>query len=429
MRRYVITCGLIFLLLAIFVLKVSSLEVNQSLKSADELFKKGKFEEAEKLYRAEVDQNPKNFKAFLQLGYIALLSNRLREAQDWLMKAIELQPEEKVPKLFMAEAFYRQDKFQEAAQYFRAVGREAIARKLESFKDLKPYQIQGDYKATSLNFLMTDPLPVIKVRANDSEEVNFLIDTGASEAVIDSEFAQEIGLHSLSSQTGTYAGGKKATFFHGHLKSLVLGDFEVKNVPVHIQSVRKFSALIFSGKRIDGIIGTVLFYHFLVTLDYPEGKLILRRKTKDNLEQLEKEAQTKQYIIVPFWMAGDHFLVAWGTVNKTQPLLFMVDTGLAGGGFTCPQSTVKKARIKLMENMAREGIGGGGKVKVVPFVLDELTLGDAKEEGIRGLFAGVFPLENVLGFSIGGIISHGFFRYYALTFDFEGMRLFLKKKS
>lgn len=63
----------------------------------------------------------------------------------------------------------------------------------------------------------------------------------------------------------------------------------------------------------------------------------------------------------------------------------------------------------------------------------------AREKGVHplssqtgtydGLFAGAFPLENVLGFSIGGIISHGFFRHYALTFDFVGMRLFLKRKK
>ena len=33
------------------------------------------------------------------------------------------------------------------------------------------------------------------------------------------------------------------------------------------------------------------------------------------------------------------------------------------------------------------------------------------------------------GFRIGGIISHGFFRTYALTFDFEKMRFLLHPGS
>ena len=44
---------------------------------------------------------------------------------------------------------------------------------------------------------------------------------------------------------------------------------------------------------------------------------------------------------------------------------------------------------------------------------------------IQGLFLGNFPLENALGFRIGGIISHGFLRPYAVTFDFENMLCYL----
>jgi hypothetical protein len=172
-----------------------------------------------------------------------------------------------------------------------------------------------------------------------------------------------------------------------------------------------------------------LLYHFIPTLDYPQGELVLRRKTKENLKRVEREARAKKSMAIPFWMAGDHYMVAWGTVNKSQPLLFFVDTGLAGGGFTCPESTLKEATISLQESLAAEGVGGGGKVKVIPFVVEELTLGDAKEHNVRGLYTGAFPLENAFRFRIGGLISHGFFRPYALTFDFVGMRYFLERKE
>lgn len=198
---------------------------------------------------------------------------------------------------------------------------------------------------------------------------------------------------------------------------------------MNIQKVRQFSGPIFGGRGVDGIIGTILLYHFLSTLDYPQGELILRRKTKKNLKQFEKNGQAIGYIVIPFWMAGDHYMVAWGTANKSEPMLFFVDTGLAGGGFSCPESTLKKASIKLNESKAGEGMGGGGKVKVVPFVVDELTLGEAKEQGIRGFFSGLSPIENAFGFHIGGLISHGFFRHYSLTFDFSGMRFFLKREK
>jgi hypothetical protein len=43
------------------------------------------------------------------------------------------------------------------------------------------------------------------------------------------------------------------------------------------------------------------------------------------------------------------------------------------------------------------------------------------------MYSGSFPLEDALGFHIGGLISHGFFRRYSLTIDFTGMRYFLQK--
>jgi predicted Zn-dependent protease len=85
------------------------------IDSANRLFQAGKFAEAGKLYSQSVAQNPNDYSATLQLGRIALLSNRLDDAQKWLEKAITLQPGNADPKVMLAEAFYRRDDFQKAA--------------------------------------------------------------------------------------------------------------------------------------------------------------------------------------------------------------------------------------------------------------------------------------------------------------------------
>src|SRR5215471_6833238 len=67
----------------------SAAQARQSdVDSANRLFEAGKFGEAGKLYSQIVAQNPKDDSGILQLGRIALLSNRLDEAQKWLEKAI-----------------------------------------------------------------------------------------------------------------------------------------------------------------------------------------------------------------------------------------------------------------------------------------------------------------------------------------------------
>jgi hypothetical protein len=211
--------------------------------------------------------------------------------------------------------------------------------------------------------------------------------------------------------------------------SVTLGQLTVRNVPVNVLPTRQLSKPVFSGKRVDGIIGTVLLSRFLATLDYPGGRLIVRPNDPKIEARLVKGPNAADSIAVPFWMAGDHYMVAWGTIGKSRPHLLFVDTGLAGGGVTCSKAMLEEAGISLDEKNASEGIGGGGKVRVVPFMAPEMTLGAVREQNVRGLFTEAFPLEDRLGFRIGGLVSHGFFRSYALTFDFVAMRLFLKKGS
>jgi hypothetical protein len=53
--------------------------------------------------------------------------------------------------------------------------------------------------------------------------------------------------------------------------------------------------------RIDGCIGTTLLYHFLATIDYAHGELVLRRKTAKNLMQFVAASSGKS-VAVPFWI-------------------------------------------------------------------------------------------------------------------------------
>jgi hypothetical protein len=401
----------------------------QDLPSADALFKAGRFAEAEKAYLQVPKNDPGYFRAVFRSGYIALLSNRLDEARLKLAEALEMKPDDRAALSLMAEAWYRTDDFEKAAPLFKAIGQDAKAAQLESFRGVTPYRIEGPPAISSLKFVVTDPLPVVEVRLNGGTKMNFFIDTGGGELIVDSETAKNARLPVFGSETGTFAGGKQSGFEFGRAESLALGDFTVRDLPVQIMPVRRFSGPVFGGRQVEGIIGTVLLYHFLPTLDYPEGRLILRRRNPEGQAAFEKEIQGEKCITVPFWMAGDHYMVGWGTVNNRRPFLFFVDTGLAGGGFTCPESTIREAGIKLPEKPAGEGIGGGGKVQVFPFVVEELSFGEAKAKNVRGLFSGPFTLEDAFGFHIGGLISHGFFRPYAVTFDFETMRIILAGKA
>jgi predicted aspartyl protease len=403
---------------------IDARETKGHIREAGALFREGKFAEAETLYAKGQAGDPKNYDALLGLGTIALFKNDLAAAEKWLKQAVALKPDDAAAKGQLVLVYYRRDDFARAAPLYRSLGAEAITKKLESFANDPPYKIEGKADVCRIPFVHTDPLPLIQVKVK-GETVYFLIDTGGSEIYLDPELAKKVGATEFGSTTGLYGGGLKASMAQGRVEEVTLGEFVVRNVPVHILSTRPFSAAA-RGKKVDGILGTVMLSHFLATLDYPGGQLVLRRKTAEQLKQVEEQVRSAKGAAVPFWMAGDHFMVARGQVNKSKPMLFFADTGLAGGGFVCPKSTLTEAGIKLPEGPGLEGVGGGGKVRAVPFKVDELSLGPVRGRDIQA-FAGVFPepMEYGEGFRIGGFISHQFFRPYALTLDFTGMRFFL----
>jgi predicted aspartyl protease len=400
-----------------------------SFQEAEQLFRQGKFEEAE--YRFSQLQKDVSFRynASLYLGAIALYRNDLETAEKRLEGALKVVPDSKQVKRVLINVYYREDNFAKAAPLYHDLGDETAAKKFASFQERKPYEISGNTDGTRVRFVVSDPLPLIEAKLN-GKTVNFLIDTGAAELYIDPDVAKKAKVPLFGSTTRKgYAGGKKATTGAGRVDSVTLGKITIRNVPVQILPTRRFSAAA-QGKRVDGVLGISLLSHFLSTFDYPKGELVLRPKTPDNARQFEELAKNGQGTAMPFWMAGDHFIVTWGKVAQSPPLLFFVDTGLAGGGFVCPSSTLKDAGINVQQGSEIEGIGGGGTLKAVEFKVPYLSLGGVEARDIQS-YLGVFPptLEYGEGFRIAGIVSHEFFRPYSLTFDFQGMRLFVTKSS
>jgi hypothetical protein len=406
-----------------------------AIDSADRLFQSGEFAQAGEQYARIAAAAPDDYPAILQLGRIALLSNHLDEAKSWLERAIALRPGDTDPKVMLAEVYYRRDDFEKAAASLNGVdvgaNRLIVSQyptlnvaKLRSFQGQTPYAMHGDGQSTRLKLLRTDPLPLVSVRVNGSDEVTFFIDTGGSEVALDTEFARELGVPQFGAVQGTFSGGQHAEVQQGRIESLTLGGWTVRNLPAVMLPLRQLSAGL-GAKRIDGVIGTALFYHFLATLDIPHGELVLRRKNAASLQQLT--ASLGQSVAVPFWMASDHFMVAWGRVEALPPALLFVDTGLAGAGVKLAESVIKQAGIKLEQDKAYAGAGGGGTLKIVPYVVRHLSFGQLDEENVPGLYDGPFPWENLFGFHLAGMVGHDFFKPYAVTFDFENMKIILSR--
>jgi len=403
--------------------------------AAKKLFQAGKFPEAAEIYSRIVAHNPQDHSALVQLGRIALLSNRLPDAEKLFERALVSVPEDSDAKVMLAEAFYREDNFDIAMDALDGIDVDTNqliisqyptlnTAKLASFKGQTPYEVQGKGEITHLKFVKSNVLPVVTVRVNDGEEVTFFIDTGNSEVALDTDFAREIGAQLFGAVQGTFSGGEHAEVQNGRTDSITVGDWTVKNLPIIVLPLRQLSEGL-GVKRIDGCIGTTLLYHFLATLDYPHGELVLRRKTaaSHGLASEARSAGRGERNAIPIWIAGDHFMVGWGRVETNPPALLFVDTGLAGAGVKLAESVIKQAKIKLEKDEASQGAGAGGQLTTIPYVVRRLSFGSVQENNVPGLYDGPSPWEERFGFHLAGMVGHDFFKRYSVTFDFVNMRI------
>jgi predicted aspartyl protease len=379
----------------------------------EDLLRANRLTEAEGAFGEEATVRPHDPRPLVASGHLALMRNDLALADERLSAAVARDRKCREANELLAEVSYRRDDFAVAATLYAAAGNRPVAAKLRSFAGRLPYDIEGP-DTVRLPFARLDPLPILRARVNSGPEVDLLLDTGGAELILDESFARSGGIPVFGGERSVFGGGKTATLTHAAVGSLALGDLTIRNLPAHVIDLEQIGSML-GVATLSGIVGTSLLYRFLATIDYPAEALVLRPRGASS-------PASAAIIDVPMLMADDHFLLAEGRLNDGPPTMLFVDSGLAGGAFACPASTLKEAGIERGSTQIVKGRGGGGEMTAWPFDVSALSLGQARREGLQGI-AGAFPpqLEWAYGFRIGGLVSHGFLRAYAVTFDFDRM--------
>jgi hypothetical protein len=417
-------------------------------KTAARLYRQGRFEEAEAEYGLTVAEDRSNAAAVAALAELALLRNRPDESLRLFGEAARLTSAFKrmwplSSQLATSEAWahYRADRFPDAAACFRKAAGPfprgpfadlaALGAHLASFAGSRPYEIDGPHESRA-PFVITDPLPVIDVLLCGRERVRAFIDTGGSEFILDRALAKRVDADIVAEMRAEGA-GPKGRIGLGRIDSLAVGEVLVRNVPIHTLDMAAF-ADVFHGLEVHGIVGTRLLMHFLATIDYVQGALVLRRRTRSSGGSPAR-ILGPHATVIPLWVGQSHYMLAPGTVNDAGPMLFFVDTGLTGVGFSAPPGTLQQAGMVVDWSAARDGVGGFGKVKTVDFTVDQLALGTGSARVVQRNVPAVASdppvpiLGEQLGFRVDGMVSHQFFRTSAITLDFEDMCLVVEPEA
>ena len=137
------------------------------------------------------------------------------------------------------------------------------------------YSIEKKHFITTFPFQVYGEFIYMKVKVNGSRDLDFILDTGASGTVINEAIADQLGLkssHQISVQ------GVSGFIDGTNLKNsnFKIGNLELKGVTLHKIPLQQLEGHI--GRNIDGILGSIIFKNYIVSINYDVGSIKLYDK-------------------------------------------------------------------------------------------------------------------------------------------------------
>lgn len=258
---------------------------------------------------------------------------------------------------------------------------------------------------------------IINATVNNSVSLRFLVDTGATQSILDQSAASGIG-EAKASNFAITTGAGHMQMGYMNLECLQLGDITLANIPVAVTNLTSFSHLI--GNRPHGLLGANVLKRFAVTIDYDKRQLILHDPTAVTVPEGAQVVKTKPAL-------GVSGLAVDGLIDGKVKATCLVDTGAA---FNNISEGVVKSILPTTLLPVGEVLGLDGRkiktssVRFKTLELDNLTIDNpifsvapSSTKVPAGLFSGGTQLA---------VLGNPIWSKFRTTIDYRGQRLILE---
>ncbi|KXX68343.1 aspartyl protease family protein [Flammeovirga sp. SJP92] len=295
--------------------------------------------------------------------------------------------------------------------------------------------IQEKHNFTQIKFKLVNNLVVIPVSINGSDTLNFILDSGASYIILcDPAFAEQLNLDPRRTREVDINGmGTEGPLqaFHSWGNKVNIKGVEGFNQDIIYPNQDIFKLTDNMGMLIHGLIGSTVFQHFVVSIDYKRKVLTLYQK--DFYYAKRREKLKKRYECIPLTVRKNRAYIETALLtsemNKTHKVSLLVDTG-ASHALSIFESKHHnlKASVKAIRDHLGVGISGDlyGKVNR----LEKLSLGSfTLEDPIVK-----YPDFESLGLKVIDSTRHGsvgaeVLRRFTVIFDYEKEELLIRKNT
>jgi tetratricopeptide (TPR) repeat protein len=398
------------------------------------LFREGNFKLAETQYRKSLRLDPRQAGAHLGLGRLYLTKLQRTQSIEAFQMAIDLAPNEEDHYFFASEAYgaaknyskqveclekylslkpkFNEERVQNARAlltFFRSLENQAVARIAEP---ARPYVIP---------FQPFYGLMLAEVQVNGQGPYRFLVDSGATATVLSNALLDELKIPTLSNAVTSCVGGtgKTATRL-AKVDRFKTGDLELINLPVS-----SFDNAIFA-ELIDGVLSTADLADFLITLDYPDQKILLKPRSAAGSPKPSVQAESSG-VEVPFRILGNLILLPV-SINKQSAQNFLFDTGAVTSALSKRQAAFLGVRDDTPK--AKVDLQFAGACGVTQSVLSvdqvDLSLQTMMTPYAKILAVELKEISKELRTEVSGILGGDFYSKRKVTIDYHNTRLIIE---
>ena len=392
----------------------------------DSLWAAGLFDESDESYRDALAVNAESSRARFGVARSLATRNRLQDALNEALAASAAAPRDPEIHHIVGDIYERLHKFDEAAIAYtnyinllpnkdrsdKAAWSRAQVRFLRAFSGKVPVQIDGEDVGVlhTVPFKLVNDKVVVQGKVNGGRSQDFVLDTGSEETVLSRGTASRAGVapitYTLSAGVGEV--GLRGLQL-GRLDSLEIGTLRIRNLPVLIKN----PALRGIPKR-EGESFSPLSLGMSMRIDYKKRLLTIAKELPPSDPDFRLPMRVHRLAMVR------------GTLNKTQPAYFVIDTG--GEVISISADTADTLETNAPRRIPLKVYGTSGWDRDA-FLLTGVNLNfDAIE--YRNFPIVVLNLRApsvLLGFQVGGIVGHKFLGNYRVDMDLVRSELRLQK--
>lgn len=280
-------------------------------------------------------------------------------------------------------------------------------------------------KTVTIKFKSASNLIIIPVTINDSDTLNFILDTGVRYPIItELPFVNKLNLnYMMPIQIKGLGEGVDLTAYRSGNNTLNINGLTARNQEVQMVIDENFQISHILGMPVHGLIGFNLFKDYVVEINYLNEEIVLHKP------EYYKYRDRKKDIILPLHFDGNKPFVRTSIVTDQMeevPVKLLIDTGASDAIWLSEHSD---ERIKLPQNHIETFLGRGlsgdlygikGRIDgiwVGPLVLPKPIVAFPNSELIDQLIS-----SNDRNGTIGAEILRRFF----VTIDYRNSRLTLR---